>query len=79
MENVETLLAEGGAGFDDVMQLVVYLRDVADYSTVCEMFAQRFPNVPIVIALAPVCRPTWLIEMECVAVTTDGNTAYRAF
>lgn len=78
-ENVETLLAEGGAGFDDVMQLVVYLRDVADYSTVCEMFAQRFPNVPIVIALAPVCRPTWLIEMECVAVTTDGNTAYRAF
>lgn len=77
-ENVETLLAEGGAGFDDVMQLVVYLRDVADYATVCEMFARRFPDVPTVIALAPVCRPTWLIEMECIAVTPQGNTAYRA-
>ena len=78
-ENVETLLQEAGASYDDVMQIVVYLRDTADYSTVCEMFRQRFPNIPTVIALAPVCRPTWLIEMECIAVTEHHNPAYKAF
>ena len=28
----------------------------------------RFPNVPRMITLAPVCRPGWLVEMECMAV-----------
>ena len=77
-ENVETLLAEADATFADVMQLVVYLRDVADFEIVRSMFASRFPDVPTVIALAPVCRPTWLIEMECIAVTPKGDSAFRA-
>ena len=60
-ENVETLLAEGDATYGDVMQIVVYLRDTADYEIVRDMFEERFPDIPCVIALAPVCRPTWLI------------------
>ena len=78
-ENVEKLLEEGGATFDDVAQIIVYLRDVADYELVSQMFAERFPDTPYVITLAPVCRPTWLIEMECIAITADGNTQYKAF
>ena len=78
-ENVEALLAEGGAGFADVMHLVVYLRDAGDYKVVSEMFRERFPDVPTVVTLAPVCRPAWLIEMECMAVTNDGNRQYREF
>ena len=78
-ENVETLLAEGNASFEDVMQIVVYLRDTADYEIVREMFEQRFPHTPCVIALAPVCRPTWLIEMECIAVTPRRNPRFRDF
>ncbi|MCM1504597.1 MAG: Rid family hydrolase [Muribaculum sp.] len=66
-ENVETLLHEAGAGFDDVMQMIVYLRDIADYRIVEEMYAERFPDIPRVVVLAPVCRPEWLIEMECTA------------
>ncbi len=77
-ENVETLLAEGGATYDDVAQLVVYLRDVADFPLVRQMFAERFPDIPTVITLAPVCRPSWLIEIECVAIRAQQNTAYRA-
>lgn len=68
-ENVETLLAEGGMTFGDVMQIIVYLRDTADYETVRRMFEEKFPDTPYVITLAPVCRPTWLIEMECIAVS----------
>ena len=78
-ENVGVLLEEGGASFDDVMQIIVYLRDVCDYPTVKEMFARRFPDTPKVITLAPVCRPTWLIEMECIAVKKRCNEKYRDF
>ena len=67
-ENVEQLLAEGGMTYDNVMQIIVYLRDIADYQLVDRMFKERFPQIPRVITLAPVCRPTWLIEMECIAV-----------
>ena len=78
-ENVEQLLAEGGATYQDVAQIIVYLRDVADYPLVSKMFAERFPHTPYAITLAPVCRPTWLIEMECVAITPDNNAEYKEF
>ena len=67
-ENVEALLAEGQMTTDDIMQIVVYLRDIADADIVSQMFATRFPNTPYVLTLAPVCRPAWLIEMECMAI-----------
>lgn len=72
-ENVETLLAEGDMTYDDVMQIVVYLRDLADYKLVKQLFDEKFPYTPYVITLAPVCRPTWLIEMECMAVKKAHN------
>ena len=78
-ENVEKLLEEAGTTYDDVMQIIVYLRDTADYSTVKAMFDKRFPDKPTVITLAPVCRPTWLIEMECIAVSSNSNDKYREF
>ena len=77
-ENVEKLLEEGGMGFEDIMQIIVYLRDCADYQLVQRMFAEKFPDKPCVITLAPVCRPTWLIEMECIAVKAS-QSEYRNF
>jgi len=77
-ENVEMLLSEGGMDYSNVMHLVVYLRDTGDYELVSEMFRQRFPEIPTVITLAPVCRPTWLIEMECIAVKENNNPEYPA-
>ncbi len=68
LENVSHLLQEGGADFSDAMQIIVYLRDIADYPVVRNIFAERFPEMPLVITYAPVCRPAWLIEMECIAV-----------
>ena len=79
LENVEKLLEEAGTTFCDVMQIIVYLRDHADYDTVKQMFDSRFPDLPTVITLAPVCRPTWLIEMECIAVSSNDNNNYRDY
>ncbi len=78
-ENVETLLNEAGTTFDDVMQIIVYLRDAADYEVVNKMFEERFSNIPHIITLAPVCRPKWLIEMECVAIKKSHNPSFRKF
>lgn len=78
-ENVGKLLEEGGSDFNDVMQIIVYLRDTADYEIVRKMFEERFPNIPTVFTLAPVCRPTWLIEMECIAVKKQENAQFKAY
>ncbi len=78
-KNVEALLKEGETGWEDVMQIVVYLRDTADYEVVRQLFAERFPHIPTVITLAPVCRPTWLVEMECIAVKEKVNERFRNF
>lgn len=72
-ENVEKLLEEGGMSNNDVMQMLVYLRDGADYPIVKQLFEEKYPHIPILITLAPVCRPTWLIEMECIAVKETCN------
>ena len=77
-ENVETLLAEADCTFDHMAHLIVYLRDIADYSVVRQMFDERFPNLPTVFLLAPVCRPGWLIEMECMAVKKMENPEFSA-
>ena len=78
-ENVETLLAEAECTFEHVGHLIVYLRDIADYTVVKEMFEERFYNIPKVYLLAPVCRPGWLIEMECMAVKPMSNEAYKPY
>lgn len=78
-ENVETLLKEAECTFEHVAHLLVYLRDIADYTIVREMFEERFPNIPKVYLLAPVCRPGWLVEMECMAVKSISDGCYPAF
>lgn len=75
-ENVEMLLAEADCTYEHVGHMIVYLRDVADYTIVKEMYDERFPATPKVFLLAPVCRPGWLIEMECMAVKAIANDKY---
>lgn len=78
-DNVEALLAEAECTYDDVPMLIVYLRDVADYDLVSSLFAERFPDKPLVIVHAPVCRTGWLVEMECMAVKAINNPALPNF
>lgn len=67
-DNVAALLAEGGMGERDLCQAIVYLRDPADAPAVEQMFERRYGTLPHTTVLAPVCRPAWLIEMECIAL-----------
>ena len=78
-ENVEVLLAEAECSFEHVGHLIIYLRDIADYAVVQDMFEVRFPAIPKAYLQAPVCRPGWLIEMECMAVKAVHNEAYAPY
>jgi enamine deaminase RidA (YjgF/YER057c/UK114 family) len=78
-ENVGKLLEEGGAGFGDVVQMIVYLRDAADCPVVKKMFDGQFPGIPKQYVLAPVCRPAWLIEMECIALAGHRDERFNNF
>ena len=73
VENIQALLSEAGATLDDVVQSVTYLRDPADYAVVRAFLDERYPTLSNHIVLAPVCRPGWLIETECFAITPSGD------
>ena len=44
---------------------VVYLRDISDFAKIDAYMQARFPDTPRIILEARICRPGWLIEMEC--------------
>lgn len=79
MENVKVLLEEGKFKEDDIAQIIVYLRDLCDYDCVKSIISKHYPNIPQIYTLAPVCRPEWLIEMECIAIKEQHKSEYRAF
>ena len=75
--NIEALLKEADSSLADIAQMIVYLRDIADYQMVNAMLNEQFPDVPKIVVLAPVCRPGWLIETECIAIRAGGNSKFR--
>ena len=66
--NIEKLLNDGGQNLKDVQFFLVYLRDISDYTPIYRYLHLRFPSIPFLIMEARVCRPEWLIEVECIAM-----------
>lgn len=67
LENIGALLKDGDADMRDIQYFIVYLRDTSDYEQVEAFMQQNYPDIPHVIVHAKVCRPEWLVEMECIA------------
>ena len=76
MENISALLREADSGIDEIRSAILYLRDASDYAAVSKLFKERWPMLDPVYVKAPVCRPGWLIEMECVANQFKSNTQF---
>lgn len=79
LENVESLLKAGQSSLDDLMYLIVYVRDLADFPRVEDSIRERFPGLPVITVQAPVCRPDWLVEVEGIAVTGNEAPALPGF
>lgn len=77
--NVDALLRSGSATLADIMHLLVYLRDPTDYAGVNAYLSKRFTDIPILIVHGAVCRPEWLVEVECIAVVPNDEPALPSF
>ena len=77
LDNVQALLACGQAELSDIKIATLYLRDIADAPAVTELIKSRLgTNIPLVALKAPVCRPAWLVELECIAVNPAGDQRF---
>ncbi len=79
LENVRVLLDAQGATFDHLMYIIVYVRNIHDRYSVERVLKEQIDDrIPFVLVDAPVCRPTWLVELEGIAVVPD-ETAFPSF
>lgn len=79
LSNVEALLQDADATLRDVCMFIVYVRDPSDLVAVEQAVRERFGPTPIQVVVAPVCRPGWLVEIECQAIVPASNPALPAF
>lgn len=78
-ENISVLLKQAETEMCDIVQMIVYLRDIADSTVVSEYLAANYTATPYVLVLAPVCRPGWLVEVECIAIKATENSEFEEF
>jgi enamine deaminase RidA (YjgF/YER057c/UK114 family) len=78
-ENIGALLSEAESSLSDVVQMIVYLRDISDFAMVNKYLEEHYHAIPRVNVLAPVCRPGWLVEVECIAIKAVENKRFAAF
>lgn len=79
IENIEALLKSIQAELNDVLHMIVYLRDPADHKLVTSILNECFgEDSNFVMVYGPVCRPEWLVEIEAIAIA-DTNTEYSNF
>lgn len=80
IDNIERLISEenlaghglpgAGARLSDLAKVRVYVKHLKDYESCKAVCQRRFGPVPIIYALADVCRPDLLVEIEGVAFST---------
>ena len=69
LNNVRSVLEEGGATLDDVVKCTVYLADMRHFQTMNEVFATVFPTDPPArtTVQAALAEPEMLVEIEAIA------------
>ena len=69
LKNIESILAEGGATFDDVVKCNVYLADIRHFQIMNEEFARAFATEPPArtTVQAALAEPEMLVEIEAIA------------
>ena len=69
LKNLGAILHEAGLDYKDVIKTVVFIKNMADFKTVNEVYAQYFTaNYPARSCVAVAALPMGgLVEVECVA------------
>ena len=69
LSNIASVLREAGGGMADVLKCNVYLKDIADFQAMNEVFAATFPSDPPArtTVQALLADPDMLVEIEAIA------------
>ncbi len=69
LDNVESLLASGGAVFDDICQASVFVKHLEDVERLHRILKLRgLDNLPLVCTIEDICREDLLVELDATAV-----------
>jgi enamine deaminase RidA (YjgF/YER057c/UK114 family) len=79
LENIEALFSRAGAKLSDGCMFIAYVRDTSDIPLVRSALKERLGAAPFQVTLAPVCRPGWLVEIECMATVPALNPELPEF
>ena len=73
LQNMKTILEEGGAQISDVMKTTVFLADINDFAGMNEVYSEFFGDCKPTRSTvqAALARPTLLVEIEAIAIVTD--------
>ena len=79
LENIRSLLAPHGADLGDMAYYIAYIRSFKESRKVMEVLEEELPpQIPLLLLEGSVCRPSWLVELEGVALIPD-KTDYPPF
>lgn len=75
MGNLEAVLSEAGASFDDVVKSTIYITDLADFATVNDIYAESFLNSkPARSTVQVTALPLGaLVEIDMIASLPDNS------
>ena len=69
IDNVESLLASGGAVFDDICQASAFIKVPEDVERLRRIFRRRgLEGLPLVCTIEDICRDDLLVELDATAV-----------
>lgn len=77
--NISKLLNVGNSDLKDISHIIVYLRDTSDYNKVKSLLDTAIPQASKVFVKGSVCRPEWLVEVECVAIRDTNYNQYNPY
>lgn len=66
-----------GASLADLAKVRVYVKRIEDYPACLQVCQERFGNLPAIFAIADVCRPDLLVEIEGVAFSKNHSFPKR--
>jgi enamine deaminase RidA (YjgF/YER057c/UK114 family) len=79
IETITALLEAGKMSMADVATMIVYVRDDINGDVVRDTLKTLVPGLPFTLVHAPVCRPTWLVEIEVLAITSNDDPRWPSY
>lgn len=75
LDNIKALLNPHNASLEDMLYLIVYIRNRSHYPQVRKVLAGELSkDIPILYVEAAVCRSGWLVEIEGEAIVSADNS-----